>query len=109
MGVAAADASDAAPDDADAGVRPVPAKLLLSPVSAPAAVDDAAAAALMAAEAALAAASPTTPGGNVSRIAAVDDPGVMATTASAAPGNCARIADCIAATSAAVNGFANVI
>ena len=109
MGVAAADASDAAPDDADAGVRPVPAKLLLSPVSAPAAVDDVAAAALMAAEAALAAASPTGPNGKVSRTLAVDDPGVTATTASVEPANCASIADCIAATSAAVSGFAKVI
>ena len=107
MGIAAADASDSAVTDVDAGVRPVPAKVPPIPVASPAAT--VAAAALMAADAALAAASPTGPSGKVRRTPAVYDPGVTATTASEAPWNCASIADCIAATSAAVSGLAKVI
>ena len=109
MGVAAADASEATAAETDAGARPVPAKLLPSPVTTSTAADDAVAAALIAVDASIAAASPIAPGGNVSRIVAVDDPGVTATTASVEPANCASIADCIAATSAAVSGFAKVI
>ena len=71
MGVAAADASEVNTADAD---------------------DVAAAALLMAVEAVDAAASPAVPGGNVSRTPAVDDPGITS-TATAAPGYCASIAD----------------
>ena len=109
MGVAAADASDAAAAESDAGDRlGVPENQLPIPVAVPVA-EEGAAATFMAVEAALADASPAAPGGKVSRTPAVDEPGVTTTATSVAFGYCASIADCTMATSAVVSALANVI
>ena len=89
------DASDESAGDVDAGVR---LGVLLPnqppiPVDQTAAADAAAAALLIVLEAADAAASPIDPGANVSRTAALDDPGLMPTATSVALGYCASIAD----------------
>jgi hypothetical protein len=68
-----------------------------------------AAAALKEADAVAAAASPSSPGGNVRRTLAVDEPGVTSTTTLVALGFCTSIAACTVATSAVVSGLANVI
>ena len=110
MGVAAADASDAAAAETDAGDRlGVPANQLPIPVDAPPAADEAVAAAVMAVEAALADASPAAPGGKIRRTPAVDEPGVTTTATSVAFGYWASIADCTVTTSAVVSALANVI
>ena len=110
VGIAAAVESDATAADVDANVR-----LGVLPNQPPidchagSEGDEALFAALMAVAAADAAASPTAPGENVTRILAVNDPGVTSTTAPVAPGYCASTADCIVATSAVVNALVNVI
>jgi hypothetical protein len=119
VGVAAADASEAAATDVDEGDRLVPANQLPVPDDALPAVDEAVFAALVAAdapfaalmvvEAAAAAASPTKPVGNVSRTTALVDPGIVPTVTAVAPGNCARSADRIVTTFAVVRPLAKVI
>ena len=107
MGVAAADASDAAAAETDAGDRlGVPANQLPTSDDAPPADD---AAALMADEAVAAATAPCAPAGNANLTAAEVDPGVMSTVAFVARGNCASIAACTAGESVVLSGLANVI
>ena len=109
MGVAAADASDAAAAETDAGDRlGVPANQLPIPVAVPVA-EEGAAATFMAVVAALADASPAAPGGKVRRTPAVDEPGVTTTVTSVAFGYWASIADCTVTTSAVVSTLENVI
>ena len=110
VGIVVADASDETATDADAGDRlGVVVNQLPIVDDAPPAEDDAAAAALMADEAAAADTVPCAPAGNVRLTPAVEDPAATSTVAAVAPGNCASIAACTAAESAALSGFANVI
>ena len=110
MGVVVADAHDATAGDVEVSDRLGVLENQPSMACHAASAGDATPfAALMADKAAAAATAPCAPGGKVNLTPAEIDPGAISTVAAVASGNCASIAACTAAVSAALSGLANVI